>query len=65
MQSDYFTVKEVAEKLKMHPQTIKDFLRSGELEGINFGGRTGWRVTDAQLRDFIERRAQETKKAAA
>ncbi len=64
MEAEYFTVREVADRLKVHPQTLKDWLRSGELEGVNFGGRTGWRVTDAQLRDFVERRTQATKTAA-
>ena len=60
MDSEYFTVREVAGKLKVHPQTVKDWLRAGDLEGVNFGGRSGWRVTDAQLRDFVERRTQAT-----
>ncbi len=60
MQSEYFTVKEVAERLKVHPQTVKDWLRAGKLEGVNFGGRTGWRITDAQLREFVQRQIQET-----
>ncbi len=64
MEAEYYTVKEVADRLKVHPQTLKDWLRSGELEGVNFGGRTGWRVTDAQLRDFVERRTQATKTVA-
>ncbi len=64
MEAEYFTVREVADRLKVHPQTLKDWLRSGELEGVNFGGRTGWRVTDAQLRDFVERRTQATKTVA-
>ncbi len=64
MEAEYFTVREVAERLKVHPQTLKDWLRSGELEGVNFGGRTGWRITDAQLRDFVERRTQATKTVA-
>ncbi len=64
MDTEYFTVREVAAKLKVHPQTVKDWLRAGDLEGVNFGGRTGWRVTDAQLRDFVERRTRETKTVA-
>ncbi|MBA2363011.1 MAG: helix-turn-helix domain-containing protein [Chloroflexia bacterium] len=64
MDIEYYTVKDVAATLKVHPQTVKDWLRAGELEGANFGGRTGWRVTDAQLRAFVERRTQATKTAA-
>ena len=64
MQTEYFTVRELAEKLKVHPQTVKDWLRAGGLEGVNFGGRSGWRVTDEQLRAFVERRTQATKTAA-
>ncbi len=65
MDREYFTVRDVAMKLQVHPQTVKDWLRAGELEGVNFGGRSGWRVTDQQLREFVERRTEATKKAVA
>ncbi len=60
MDMEYYTVKDVAAKLKVHPQTIKGWLRDGRLKGIAFGGRTGWRVTDAQLREFLEAEAEAT-----
>jgi excisionase family DNA binding protein len=61
------TVGQVAERLQVNEYTVRRWLRSGELEGTPFGGRTGWRVTEEALTAFLERRrtARETGKAAA
>ncbi len=58
---EYLTVQEVAEILKVHPATVKRWLREGRLEGVPLGDRAGWRVAREDLEKFLE--AQ--KKAAA
>lgn len=60
MDEEYFTVRDIAGRLKVHPETVKDWLKAGRLKGIAFGGRTGWRITDAQLREFLEAEAEAT-----
>ena len=59
MNETYFTVEEVAERLKVNEQTVRRWLREGDLVGIPFGGRTGWRVTEIELQAFIRRRQEE------
>ena len=56
------TVEQVAERLQVHIETVRRWLRSGELEGRDLGHRVGYRVRESDLEEFIERRA---KKAAA
>ena len=64
------TVDQVAERLQVNEQTVRRWLREGELTGIAFGGRTGWRVGEEDLQAFLDRRrvadgGYETGKAAA
>ena len=61
------TVEEVAMRLQVNEQTIRRWLRDGELSGVPFGGRTGWRVSEDDLLAFLARRREgaEQGKAAA
>lgn len=52
----WYTVNEIAEILKVHEQTVRGWLRDGELQGVGFGGRTGWRVSEVALRRFLDER---------
>jgi excisionase family DNA binding protein len=67
MDDRVLTVNQVAQRLQVDVQTVRRWLRSGDLVGIPFGGRTGWRVTEQELQAFLDRRrmARETGKAAA
>lgn len=49
------TVHEVAERLRMHPVTVRNWLREGRLRGYRFGSdKMGWRVKASDLDTFIE-----------
>jgi excisionase family DNA binding protein len=61
---DFYTVGEVVEKLKVHPQTVRRWLRQGELRGYLFGDRTGYRIRKSDLEAFIEEHAEGKKEAA-
>ena len=50
------TVDQVAERLQVNEQTIRRWLRDGELTGVPFGGRTGWRVREEDLQAFLDRK---------
>jgi len=53
----YFTVKQIAEKLHIHPETIRQWIRAGDLRGFLMGGtKSGFRVAASDLDDFIARR---------
>lgn len=47
-----YTVKEVAEILKVHPQTIYDHLYEGRLTGTKATG--SWRISEQDLLDYLE-----------
>jgi excisionase family DNA binding protein len=54
-----YTVREVADILQMHEETVRALLRSGRLKGIKLGphptlpGRFEWRITEQALRIFL------------
>ena len=52
MDSEYLTPEEIATKLKVHEDTIRRWLRTGELRGIKIGKRQ-WRVRKADLEAYL------------
>lgn len=48
----FYTTQEVADMLKQHEETIRRKLRTGELKGVNLGGR--WRITQEELMKYLE-----------
>jgi excisionase family DNA binding protein len=54
----WLTVEEIAARLKVTEQTVRRWLRSGALVGRNFSGRTGYRVRQTDLQDFLDRDRQ-------
>ncbi len=56
----YRTVEEVADELRVTPETVRRWLRAGELPGLNLGRKAGWRIDAADFEEFIQR----SKKAA-
>ena len=51
------TVSDVAERLKVSPETVREWLRTGALDGYNLGGQAGWRITEAAIDRLLETRA--------
>lgn len=49
----YYTVKEVAEMLKLHAQTVHKLVITGEIQSIKIGKSR--RITQEQLDTFIEK----------
>jgi excisionase family DNA binding protein len=48
------TVPEVAERLRVNPESVRRWIRSGRLKGVLFGGtKTGYRVAESDLKRFI------------
>jgi excisionase family DNA binding protein len=50
------TVQQVADQLNVHPDTVRQWIRSGELEAIDLGGRAGFRISETALDKFIRER---------
>jgi excisionase family DNA binding protein len=61
-ETEWLTVAEIAERLKVSDQVVRRWLRRGDLEGTDLGGRAGYRVKASDLAAFLERGP---KKAAA
>ncbi len=55
MNETWHTVEEIAARLKVTEETVRRWLRSRELVGHNFGGRTGYRIRGDDLDTFLAR----------
>jgi excisionase family DNA binding protein len=53
------TVPEVADYLRVDPETVRRWLRAGQLPGINLG-RAGWRIRENDLDKFVCERERGT-----
>ena len=60
----WLTVAEICERLRVHEETVRRWLRSGQLRGRAFGGRTGYRVLESDLDAFLKQGPSEGKIAA-
>jgi excisionase family DNA binding protein len=47
----FYTIRELASKLKVTPQTIRKFIKEGRLSGQRYG--RPYLVSDIQLREFL------------
>ena len=50
----YQTVQELAERLEVAEETVRRWIKSGELRAIDIG--KGWRIADADLERFLKTR---------
>jgi len=57
---EYLTANEVARRLKVHPRTVKRWLNAGLLKGKLLSDRAGWRVSEEELRRFMDNGEQGT-----
>jgi excisionase family DNA binding protein len=61
MPSDRFlTLSDVADMLNVSPRQVYALVRSGELVGIQIGGRGAWRVERSKLEEYIAAAYQRT-----
>jgi excisionase family DNA binding protein len=49
----FLTIEQVAEELNVGLPTVRMLLKSGELRGIQVGGRGLWRVAAVDLESYI------------
>jgi len=60
-----YTVPEVADLLRVGQETVRRWLRRGELQGFMLGGtKLGYRVRGAEILRFLEARERQAKPAA-
>jgi excisionase family DNA binding protein len=53
----FLTVEEVGERLKIHPESVRDWLRTGKLKGLKAGRQ--WRITESALDAFLHSSVKE------
>ncbi len=54
VQETYYTLQEVAERLRVSYRTVYRWVRSGKLPAYQLGQE--WRITDEDLKRFLEAR---------
>lgn len=54
------TLKEVARKLKLHPNTLRRYAKEGKLAAMKFG--RVWRIEEEDLKDFMKAMKQGVKR---
>jgi excisionase family DNA binding protein len=45
----WLTVRQVSDIVQVHPETIRDWLRTGRLSGTLLSRRAGWRVRERDV----------------
>ena len=62
MQDDkMLTIEEVAERMRVNEKTVRNWIASGELPAFPIGKR-GYRISETDLRDFVEARKQKLRR---
>ena len=64
----WYTVEEIVDMLKVHEQTVRRWLKEGELRGVLLGRKAGYRVRASDFEAFLaarDAREVEQGKAAA
>ena len=56
----FLTLPDVAEVLNVTVRQVYALVRSGDLRGIQIGGRGQWRIENTELEDYIERQYART-----
>ena len=51
------TVADVCGRIGVHEQTVRGWIRTGELKAHKFGSRIGYRIRLADYEDFLRRRS--------
>lgn len=51
----FLTLPDVAEALSISMSQTRALIKTGDLEGIQIGGRNQWRVEEAKLDEYIDR----------
>jgi excisionase family DNA binding protein len=50
------SVEDVAARLDVTEETVRRWLRSGELRGIRLSRKAGWRIREVDLQTFLDKR---------
>ena len=51
----WLTVEEIADKLQVHIETVRRWIRAGELPSLALGRRAGYRIKAADFEEFLDK----------
>lgn len=54
----FYTTSEVVDMLRVHEQTVRRWIRSGELPAVMLGRKAGYRVRASDLGAFLDERTE-------
>ena len=57
MNAPLLTPEDAADRLRIRPQTVREYLRSGKIKGLHVARK--WRITEESLAQFISDLAAE------
>ncbi len=60
----WYEVKDVVDMLKVHEQTVRRWIKQGDLPAVLFGRRGGYRIKASDLDAFLSAQATKGKAAA-
>jgi excisionase family DNA binding protein len=58
----WITTKDVADRLNIHVETVRRWVRVGDLRAVSIGGKGGYRIKEKDLDDFLQSRVRTKKK---
>lgn len=61
----FLTLADVADVLNVTVRQVYALVRSGDLRGIQVGGRGQWRIENSELEEYIARQYARTDRLAA
>lgn len=53
----WLTIEEITQMLSVHEQTVRRWIREGQLPGVLLGRKAGYRIRESDLNAFLENRA--------
>jgi excisionase family DNA binding protein len=51
-----YTVEDIARLLSVHPETVRKWIKAGELRAIKLGGPAGYRISQSAYEQFLRER---------
>ncbi len=63
--TEWLTVAQVAQRLQLNDETVRRWIRAGELPALDLGKKAGYRVRPEDLAAFLEARYGLAAKSAA
>lgn len=52
----HYSVNQVAEKLNVSTETVRRWIRSGQIYATRLGGRSGYKISQDELNNFLRKR---------